>query len=253
MKNSKKLFAVMLTVIMAFCALCPTLMASAATKSISADKVVSVSSDAYYKLSVPGEGVLTVSVTWNAKADRASASGSFYVLNSKKKEFDSYNYYLSNYVYKDAKTKSANLAVSKGTYYIQARNISKSNGGKIQLKYSFKAISQPSNYCIGKAISLPAGKTVKMYQTQKYSFDRWFTIKLSKNKVVSFAKTGNGSIELFDSDGDHVETAYNSSKSTSDKYVYESKNVLAKGTYYVCMTNYKSNNYKTSIVTLKWS
>lgn len=245
MRRKTKLFAALFAVILAIAALCPMLIANAATvKTIAAETYVKVSSDKYlYKITVTKEGYITLYGKVTKKTSYAYGHCDFRLLNSHKEEF-SENYPDYVYVSSGNKTDSLKYAVSKGTYYIQPSNYYNSdNSVTVSVKYKFTAVTQPTNYCVGNAKSLSAGTVSKIYQTPKKNFDRWYKITLSSNKKVTV--TTDMYCKLFDDRGNEISLEYSSSK-------YSSKIKLAKGTYYIKAYEY-DEPFHSACYSLKWS
>lgn len=250
MKISKKLSAIILVIAMISGVLTSMLVVSAATeKSLKTDNTyVKVSANGYYKITVKEEGCLTVTVKCSGSKSYSDAGAEFIVLNSKKKDFsDLWSDYDGNvYIWgKGTKSETISCAVSKGTYYVKISDFSADDGGSVNIKSSFKAVTQPTNYCVAKAAKLEKGKTITMYQTQGYSFDRWFKIVLASNQKVNFTISEIDDIDMFDQEGNSVNVKYVS----SGKYQTAK---IAKGTYYVCAEKY-STVAKTAIQSIKWS
>lgn len=246
MKASKRIFITILVFCLAIVAVCPAIYAGAVSvKTIAEDTYIKVSSTNYiYKITVAEEGYITVS----GKLTKKSVSypygyADFTLLNSKKQDFtDFYPDYVA--VSTSQTTGSVKYPVSKGTYYISVKSYyNSSNSVNIYVKYKFTPVKTPTNYCIGNAISLNSGKTAYIYQTPQKSFDRWYKINLTTSKKIKI--TTNASINVYDKDGNRVNTNYVSSN------IYETIKV-ASGTYYIRVESY-NHPFECDYNTLKWS
>ncbi len=229
MKIRKKSLAVILVVLTVLLSVCAAFSASAA--SIKEGTYKKVAKEAYYKISVSGEGYITL----YGKSSKSSSSGYSFasmdceLLNSKKEAVTEYSSDCSVYTYTSGKpTESKKIPVSKGTYYIHVESVSSNNGGASYVKYTFKSVKQPTNYCVAKATTLKASTKATVYQTPQYNFDRWYKIKLTKNQKVTISYSSSASgIELYSADGERINLDY------SNKTL-KSKIKLASGTYYIC-------------------
>ncbi len=244
MKIRKKSLAVILAVLTVLLSVCAAFSVSAA--SIKAGTYTKVTKETYYKISVSGEGYITLS----GKSSKSSSGGYSYasmdceLLNSKKEKV---SYYSTDiYTYSGGNpTETKKIAVSKGTYYIHVRSVSASGGGANYILYTFKSIKQPTNYCVAKATTLKRATKTTVYQSQQYNFDRWYKIKLTKNQKVSITYSSSASdFKLYNAEGEQISLDY------SNK-TYKSKIKLASGTYYIC---YRAmyNFTRTDFTTFSW-
>lgn len=200
----------------------------------------------YYKITVDKAGELDFSY-------KGDEYGGITIYNSKSDLVNSGTKYSRTYL--SANTKNKNIAVEKGTYYL---NVSSGSW-----KYTFKAAVNKDNYRMGKALALKAGATVRICQSPKMNYGRWYKVTLTSKKKLYYATnygTGNvGSydsnaylIEIYNASGKRIETVKNGSEI---KYCTKAK--LAKGTYYIYV---KSNPVYAgdrayafgNVVTLKW-
>lgn len=243
MKNKKKSLAVILAVLTVFFSICVAFTANAA--SVKPGTYKKVTKEAYYKISVSDEGYITLSAKSlkNSSESYSYASMNCELLNSKKEKVTDYSSECSVYTYTSGQqTGSKKIAVSKGTYYIHVNSVSSNYGATNQFMYTFKAVKQPTNYCVAKATTLKASKKVTVYQTQKYNFDRWFKITLSKNQKVTITQSGYSSdFELYNSEGKKISLEYSNR-------TLKSKIKLASGTYYICyraLYDFSKSGYTT--------
>ena len=242
MKKSKKLLAFLLSVLTVALIACPVIAVNAATvKTISAGSYVKVTNSTkyYYKVTVKSEGYITL----YGKGVKNNRYGYAYIelLNSKKKAFmNTYPSYINVDTYTD-NTASIKYPVSAGTYYIHVRDVSST--GSFSVKYTFKAITQPANYCIAKAKALASGTVSTVYQTPGYNFERWYKITLKSNKKISV--TTNESVDIFDNEGNRIPYDYSSGK-------YTTKSKMVAGTYYIRLDACYEIK-KAKICTLKWA
>ena len=228
----------MVTVALVFAFVCPVSTADAATKSIKEGVWKNIKSTSnYYKVVVPGEGYVTLSAK-NTKGGIAF----FDFLNSKKEFFsDPETVYSTN-----GKVDNIKVPVSKGTYYIRLNDDSYFGlGGYAYAKYTFTSIKQAKNYCMGKALTLKPGSFKKIYQTPKYSFDRFFKIKLDTAKKITVKSKSE--VLIYDIEGNTVSTT--DDFDNNNMRIYKTKKLKA-GTYYL-QVQYSYYDV-TSIYKVKW-
>lgn len=121
----------------------------------------------------------------------------------------------------------------KGTYYLW----SDSSNSDLKLKYTFKSVSNPTNYARATASKLNSGVTKKVVFNNGYEYSRWFKITLSAKKKITInlknlddATTLNDPyFKVFNSKGTEVATTAVSGKSNQ----YVTKAAQKKGVYYV--------------------
>ena len=80
---------------------------------------------------------------------------------------------------------------------------------------------------MGKALTLKAGSYKKIYQTPKYSFDRYFEIKLTKAKKITIKSTSE--VLIYDDEGNWIDTT---SSDTGGIWTNKTKKLKA-GSYYI--------------------
>ena len=217
MKRLKKIFCIVMAMAFVFAFACPPSTADAATKSIKEGVWVNATSTStYYKVVVKGEGYITLS------AKNKSGTAYFDFLDKDKKHFSD-----PETVFASFGTESIKVPVSKGTYYIRLQS-KVDFGGKAYVKYKFTSVKQPTNYCIAKALTLKSGSYKKIYQTPKYSFDRFFKIKLTTAKKITVKSKSE--VRIYDPEGNEIDTTENFDD--LDLRTYKTKK-LKKGTYYI--------------------
>ncbi len=238
MKHLKKILCLVMVLAFVFTFASPVSTADAATKSIKEGVWKNIKSTSnYYKVVVPGEGYVTLSAK-NTKGGIAY----FDFLNSKKEYFsDPETVYGSG-----TKATSIKVPVSKGTYYIRLNDDSYFDlAGYAYAKYTFTSIKQAKNYCMGKALTLKSGSYKKIYQTPKYSFDRFFKIKLDTAKKITVKSLSE--IRIYDTEGGEIDTTQN--YDDIELRIYKTKKLKA-GTYYL-QVQYMYYDV-TSIYKVKW-
>jgi len=142
-----------------------------------------------YRLRVTGETVVTLS--WNS-VKTADNYGSISVYREKTCD--------DSIAYCDVTETSSGsnaFVFYSGTYYIRMYNEKKTGKAKITTQKA-SAINK-TNYCIGKAIALKAGKKVKIAQTKRFNYDRWYKFKVTKKQVISFYGLYESNFTLYDS------------------------------------------------------
>ncbi len=104
---------------------------------------------------------------------------------------------------------------------LQGRHCSK-------VKFSTKkavSVNKP-NYCMGKAVTVKAGKKVEIAQTKRDNYHRWYRIKLPKTQSITFSGISEYNFTLYDRNLNEI--------SCSDRgSVYVTQGSQPKGTYYL--------------------
>ena len=85
-------------------------------------------------------------------------------------------------------TGSSAFVLYSGTYYIRLSDYSE----RTKIKFSAKKVATVNkpNYCLGKAITVKAGKKVEIAQTKSDNYYRWYRIKLPKTQSITFSGLG---------------------------------------------------------------
>lgn len=238
MKHLKKIICLVMVLTFVFTFASPISTADAATKSIKEGVWTNIKSTSnYYKVVVPGEGYVTLSAK-NTKGGIAY----FDFLNSKKQFFsDPETVYSTN-----GKVDNIKVPVSKGTYYIRLNDDSYFGlAGHAYAKYTFTSIKQGTNYCMAKALTLKSGSYKKIYQTPKYSFDRFFKIKLTTARKITVKSKSE--VEIYDIEGNEISNT--DDFDNNNMRIYKTKKLKA-GTYYL-QVQYMYYDV-TSIYKVKW-
>ena len=194
-----------------------------------------------YKLTVPSESLLTVTI----KEKDESVQFDIY----KDKEFK--KFYQA--VYGPASSGKEYLGLEKGTYYIRFWD------DDVTVKFTLtpeKNINK-DNYCAGRARSLKSDTWAEIANTPKRTYTRWYKISVPKRKTV---KVSTGPID----GAGYAITMYDAkmrkiSVTSSAKYVVTNKK-LDKGTYYIRVSNNKNddntidcfNIHHLPYIRLKW-
>lgn len=164
-----------------------------------------------YRLKVSGETFLNYS--WKNGHD-----GSLYVYRDKACE--------DRVAYTDIEetTGSSAFVLYSGTYYI----ILSDDSERTKIKFSAKKVATVNkpNYCLGKAITVKAGKKVEIAQTKSDNYYRWYRIKLSKTQSITFSGLDEYDFTLYDRNLNKI--------SCSDRgNVCVTQGLQPKGTYYL--------------------
>ena len=213
--------------------------------------------DTWYKISVPSEGYLEVSADAGFTAGGSGDIFDLVITDGKSTDSTTIETLetLQNYSSSEKRTVTKKLAVSKGTYYLKFTGLYY-NFSSQQVKCTFTSITQPKNYCIAKAKTLKRGKTTTIYNTQKYSFDRYFKITLTSAKKITItrntiaygAHSSFGAVKLYDSYG-HAIKLDNSAVATQ----FTTTSKLAKGTYYIKVPRASGSMNSGTIQKISWS
>lgn len=186
----------------------------------------------YNKITVAKDGYITITL------ENADKNSIWIDLYDKNKE------YVGEPVYTSDKKVTVKYAVAKGTYYLKGRSYY-----NYKYKYTFTKAVNKTNYTASKALNLKANSEVVIVNTPMNGYDRWYKIKLTKKKAITYWRTGSSTINLYDSDFEQLDTLYDDEDDS-----YCTKKVLPKGTYYVRIReyNYYSARNRANIATFKW-
>ncbi len=201
-----------------------------------------------YKIKIPADGYITVT-NYNYKND----DNDLYLFDDLSKAKSNVGvYYPEGRIYTFNGRKTENFPVAKGTYYIYSYRI-----GSYNFKYAFKAVSpKGDNYCAANAKTLKAKKKVIISTPRNYNYDRWYKIKLTSSKRISFTfedmlisaenASNSPSFDLYDSEKNHISLVHDSG------FRYEPISKLAKGTYYIRVNTGVWANSNYSLYRLSW-
>lgn len=255
MKHVRKLIVLLLVI--ATLATVLALPAEAASITVTSGKTYSLKTDysynsngdrvknnTYYKLTLDADSV--VKVAWS-KNSANKANIIFYSNSARDKTVRYVNT-------TDKASGSENLALKKGTYYLDMYD-GYSNSGytattKVTITVTPVTEINKTNYCKAKAASLSKDTYVTVAQTPNYSYARWYKIKLTAKQVVTIYTNENMgyNVRLYDSSLNRI-----SCTAGSKKVVSQDK--LAAGTYYVYVieTSYFGGQGRLGeYIRLKW-
>ena len=128
------------------------------------------------------------------------------------------------------------ICLKKGTYYADMFDGNSSKAAQATMKFTWESGKKYSrgNYSLATAYSLKSGTIESIAQIRKYSYTRWYKIKLTKTQKITLQiPYGDYSqFALFNSDCERL--YLNSSNYTYgiDKSVY-TDDKLPAGTYYI--------------------
>ncbi len=167
-----------------------------------------------YKISVPANAYV--------KIDTKMETGLYLFDEFAKKRLP--NFILESY------SGSTYKALPKGTYYICTRD-------KTKIRYNTYKAAASANYCYSRAQNLASGK--KAIFTDRDGYNRWYKIKLTKRKAITFyffnlsgSSTQFNDWALYDVNGTKLECP--SSYSYNESVIGTAKSpILVKGTYYL--------------------
>lgn len=205
----------------------------------------------YYKITVPGNGYLKVTVP---EKDESSSYHYYYIklTNSGKKNLlagDKSLYASNNY--------TSCFGVKKGTYYVAVKNSDKYYG----LKVTFISVKENSGNSKSKAKSISKGSTKKGVITanQKAGTGEWYKFVVKKTQKITLkisTKLGgySGGIKFaVYKKGDRYpfgsRNAYDTASGEIQPYTFGKGEKLAAGTYYIKVEKYSDGNGYYSI---KW-
>ncbi|MGC2871961.1 hypothetical protein ACDL92_01520 [Ihubacter sp. mB4P-1] len=198
----------------------------------------------YYKVTVPGNGYLTVSFL---ESDSSYPSYSIKLANSKK------NFLFPNFEYiSSSKGYKTRIGVKKGTYYIAVKNSDKAYG----MKVSYTSVKENSGTTKGKAKSIYKGNTKKgiINASQSSTSGDWYKFKITKSQYVKFnidvmGNSGGGSGGLkfsFYQAGKNyaafTKNLYGDASADIQLYTSGYGTKLAPGTYYIKVQKYSYGN-----------
>ncbi len=123
-----------------------------------------------------------------------------------------------------ARSGSNGLLLYSGTYYISMSDEYRQGQVKASTKKAV-TINKP-NYCMGRAITVKAGKKVEIAQTKNDNYYRWYRIKLPKTQSITFSGLSEYTFTLYDRNLNEI--------SCSDRgNVCVTQGLQPKGTYYL--------------------
>ena len=205
----------------------------------------------YYKITVPGNGYLTVSFP-----EKLSDYPSYLIKLTDSKKNSLFPDFETLSSSSDYKTR---IGVKKGTYYIAVRTTQNAYG----IKASFTSVKENSGSTKSKAKSISKGSTKKgiINVTQSDTSGDWYKFKITKTQYVKFDVTTLGSngggygglkfafYQSGKSSPAFTKNIYGNNSATIQPYTYGSGTKLAPGTYYIKVSKYSHGNgyYK-----IKW-
>ncbi len=205
----------------------------------------------YYKVTVPGNGYLTVSFPERLED---YASYSIKLTNSKKNSlFPSFEYISSSDGYK------TQIGVKKGTYYVAVKSYEDAYG----IKISFTSVTENSGTTKSKAKSITKGSTKKgiITVTQNDSSGDWYKFKITKTQYVKFNVTtlssggggfGGLTFAIYQAGRSYpffTESLSGNNSVSIQPYTYGSGTKLKPGTYYIKVSKY---SYGNGYYKIKW-
>lgn len=127
---------------------------------------------------------------------------------------------------------SSAFVLYSGTYYIKLYD----DYERTKIKFSTKkaaTVNKP-NYCLGKAITVKAGKKIEIAQTRNSNYTRWYRINLPKTKTITLSFTSN--YYYIDEYFTLYDRNLNELYCTKRKGAYVTQGLQPKGTYYLKIT-----------------
>lgn len=220
MNRTRKLVALMLAVLLLLATL-PTagLADSYKVQPLKLNQWYSLrdysSSTTIYKLKVTGDTV----VTFNWKGIKADTWAYMSIYRDKSCDDE-----IASRDISEAASGSGSFVLYSGTYYVQMYDSKESGKVKFSTKKAV-TINKP-NYCMGRAITVKAGKKVEIAQTKSDNYYRWYRIKLPKTQSITFSCLGQYNFTLYDRNLNEI--------SCSDRGdVCVTQGMQPKGTYYL--------------------
>ncbi len=220
MNRTRKLIALMLTILLLLAALPAAGLAdSFKVQSLKLNQWYGLRpySDnmTIYKLKVTGDTV----VTFNWKGIKTNTWA--YMGIYRDKSCDDEIAYRS---ISEAASGSDAFVLYSGTYYVRMYDDKES--GKVKFSTKKAATVNKPNYCMGRAITVKAGKKVEIAQTKSDNYYRWYRIKLPKTQSITFSGLGQYDFTLYDRNLNEI--------SCSDRgEVCVTQGSQPKGTYYL--------------------
>ena len=221
MNHTRKLFALMLAVLLLLAALPAAGLAdSFKVQSLKLNQWYSLQDYSgnmtIYKLKVTGDTI--VSINWkNIKTNNNFA----YLSINRDKSCD--DTIASSGIY-DTSSGTLGYVLYPGTYYIQMYDGKES--GKVKFSTKKPVTVNKPNYCMGKAITVKAGKKVEIAQTKRDNYYRWYRIKLPKTQSITFSGLEQYGFTLYDRNLNEI-----SCSKRGDVCV--TQGMQPKGTYYL--------------------
>ena len=140
-----------------------------------------------YKLKVTGDTI----VSFSCKGIKADTWAGIGIYRDK-----SCNDSIDSCGIDEAASGSGAFVLYSGTYYIYMYD--EKEVGKVKFSTRKTAAVNKDNYCLGKAISLKAGKKAEIAQTKKNNYHRWYRIKLAKTQSITFSGMSQYNFTLYD-------------------------------------------------------
>lgn len=174
------------------------------------------SSMTIYKLKVTGDTI--VNINW--KNIKTNSNYAYLSINRDKSCDDTI---ASSGIY-DTSSGTLGFVLYSGTYYIRMYDGKES--GKVKFSTKKAATVNKPNYCMGKAITVKAGKKVEIAQTKRDNYHRWYRIKLPNTQTITFSGLRQYNFTLYDRNLNEI-----SCSNRGDVCVTEG--LQPKGTYYL--------------------
>ncbi len=169
-----------------------------------------------YKLKVTGDTI--VSINW--KNIKTNDNFAYLSINRDKSCDDTI---ASSGIY-DTSSGTLGYVLYSGTYYISMYDNKES--GKVKFSTKRAVTVNKPNYCMGKAVTVKAGKKVEIAQTKSNNYYRWYRIKLQKTQSITFNGIDQYGFTLYDRNLNEL--------SCSDRgNVCVTQGMQPKGTYYL--------------------
>jgi len=174
------------------------------------------SSMTIYKLKVTGDTI--VNINW--KNIKTNSNFAYLSINRDKSCDDTI---ASSGIY-DTSSGTLGFVLYSGTYYIYMYDNKES--GKVKFSTKKAVTVNKPNYCMGRAITVKAGKKVEIAQTKSDNYYRWYRIKLPKTQSITFSGLNQYDFTLYDRNLNEI-----SCSNRGDVCV--TQGMQPKGTYYL--------------------
>lgn len=186
-----------------------------------------------YKIKVPSDGYIKVSVNSDKVTGRHANRVPAMLFTSYKVNADNAmdDYHVANF-----QPGTHFLALKKGTYYFYP------GADNLKFKWEHHAVSHGSNYCMAKAETLASGKNRKVSFAYGYEFAKWYKVNLAKKqKIRLYARRLESKARYGRVYGPGIQAIIVNKygkkiKTTEIDTNTQITGLLAKGTYYICLT-----------------
>ena len=132
------------------------------------------------------------------------------------------------------------ICLKKGTYYVDMCDGNSSKKPQATMKFTWESGSNYSrgNYSMETAYDLKSGTLEQVAQIRKYSYIRWYKVKLTKTQTLTLQIPYGDPYEFSVLSTKEGWISMNTSNYNSDNKTISSYSKLPAGTYYIMLFDY---------------